>query len=274
MSFSNIIYQAKSLIQYYCSAKSIYQIHSPELYDLCINALDGEKVYYIQNQIEFKRSQLERSKESISFVELGAGTQSSTRQISEIAGSSLSSPWQCRIMFNLIDYYRPKHILEIGTSLGISTAYLAAANKNAQVIGLEGNPSSADKASSLLRDLQLRNAKVITGKFEDQLKPACDLLKTVDFAFIDGNHRKAPTLEYFKILLDYSHDQSILIFDDIHWSSDMEAAWQEIIAHPRVTYSLDLFYFGIVFLDPKFLSKGHISFIDSRYKPWQKYFSE
>lgn len=274
MSFNNNIHQAKELIKYYLRAKSIYQIHSPSIFNICLNALDGKKIYYFQNNIESQRQAYLQSKESIPFIEFGAGAQKNSRKISEIAKTSLSSPWQCRIMFNLIDYYKPKTILEIGTSIGISTAYLASANKNAQVIGLEGNPSSAKLTRLLMNKLNISNTRVEIGKFEDTLIDACELLKKLDFVFVDGNHRKQATSDYFEQLLPYCHSKSILVFDDIHWSLEMTEAWNDITNDDRVKYSLDLYYFGIIFLDPDFLSKSNISYIDSKYKPWQKYLSE
>ncbi len=274
MSYKNTVHQASKALKYYVQAKSIYQLHSPALYQLANNTLDASKAFYIQRNIETERQLLLASKEEIDFVEYGAGSINGKRKVAQIANSSLSSLWQCSIMFNLVEHLKPQTVLELGTSLGISSAYLAAAKKDAKIVSLEGNPSSAHIAKGIASKLNLNNLDIRIGSFDETLKQACDDLNTVDIAFLDGNHRKDPTIEYFELLLQYTNEKSVLIFDDIHWSPDMSAAWEYVQAHPRVTSTIDLFYFGIVILDPAFLDKQHISYIDAKYKPWQKYLSE
>jgi predicted O-methyltransferase YrrM len=81
----------------------------------------------------------------------------------------------------------------------------------------------------------------------------------LDLAFIDGNHRKQPTLQYFESLLMRSGKSTILIFDDVHWSAEMEAAWSEIMEHPAVTCTIDLFFIGLVFLNNDLKVKQHFA---------------
>ena len=76
-------------------------------------------------------------------------------------------------------------------------------------------------------------------------------------AYVDGNHRYEPTIRYFQLLLSHAHNDTILIFDDIHWSAEMEKAWKEIQQHPSVRCTVDLFYLGFVFLRDEFKVPQH-----------------
>ena len=97
------------------------------------------------------------------------------------------------------------------------------------------------------------------GDFASHLPGVLSQIKNVDLAFIDGNHRKAPTLDYFSQLLNYSNPSTILVFDDIHWSAEMEEAWAEIQHHPAVTLTIDLFFIGIVCINTDFKVKQHFA---------------
>ena len=83
-------------------------------------------------------------------------------------------------------------------------------------------------------------------------------LKTIDLAFIDGNHLEVPTITYFKECLHYANNDTLFIFDDIHWSQGMENAWENIKKHPKTTVTIDLFFVGIVFIKSE-LSKEHFT---------------
>jgi len=147
--------------------------------------------------------------------------------------------------------------LELGTSLGITTSYLAFANLSAQVITMEGAPTVADLAQKTFDRLNLKGIEVLKGNFNQTLPETLERIKTVDLVFIDGNHRKDPTLNYFHQLINHSTESTILIFDDIHWSSEMELAWKEIQQHPEVTLTIDLFFIGLVFFKKDFKAKQH-----------------
>jgi predicted O-methyltransferase YrrM len=155
----------------------------------------------------------------------------------------------------MVNYFKPKEILELGTSLGITASYLASANKGPQVTTLEGAATISTLAQQTFNAQQLTNIKLITGNFDDTLKDA--VTKNYDFVFIDGNHRKEPTLRYFQQLLSCVHNNSVMVFDDIHWSKEMEGAWEEIKNHSSVTLTVDLFFIGLVFFRKEQKEKEH-----------------
>ena len=159
----------------------------------------------------------------------------------------------------MVQYYKPHHIIELGTSFGMTTAYLAEGNKSATVHTFEGSSAIAQIAQAHFESLSLGNIHSYQGDFDVLLPSFLEASSTIDLAFIDGNHREKPTLQYFKQLLAKSTDDTILIFDDIHWSAEMERAWAEIKAYPAVTLSIDLFFIGIVFVKKDFKVKQHFS---------------
>jgi predicted O-methyltransferase YrrM len=162
-------------------------------------------------------------------------------------------------LFRMVQYYQPKTVLELGTSFGITTAYLAEGNKNATIFTCEGAKNIAQIAQQTFATLKLKNINITEGDFTTTLPPLLTAIKNIDFAFVDGNHRKAPTLNYFNQLLSVSHQSSILIFDDIHWSREMEEAWAQIQQQPTVTLTIDLFFIGIVIINHDIKVKQHFT---------------
>ncbi len=264
-----------SALSFYKRAKSVYQIHSPFLFEFCSQVLDESDRYYAYEYIETERQIFLQNDNEIDFLELGAGnTGINKRKISEISKTSLSSPWQCEILFKLAKFHKSETILEIGTSLGISCAYLAAGNRAAEVYTLEGNPSSLEIAQKLWDKLELDHICPILGNFDHTLDDTLSMISQVDLAFIDGNHREAATVDYFERILEKSSDQAILVIDDIYWSVGMQKAWDRIKNNKKVRATIDCYYFGIVFLDDRFKNQQHIAYIDAKYKIWQRYLSE
>jgi len=151
---------------------------------------------------------------------------------------------------------KPGRILEIGTSLGITTSYLACANPESRIITLEGCPELSRKAREHFRKLGIKNAEVMEGRFEDTLSKALDMLGGVDFVFIDGNHRKEAVLDYYAKCLAFSNNDTIMVIDDIHSTAEMEQAWEQIRQMKDIRISLDFFFSGWLFFR-KESSKQH-----------------
>jgi predicted O-methyltransferase YrrM len=157
----------------------------------------------------------------------------------------------------LAKHYQPKNVIELGTSLGITTAYLSKANSSAEIITIEGSTAIATIAEQNFQKLNCQNIEVTNGNFDNVLPTAISHLSSIDLAYIDGNHRFEPTLNYFEQLLTEKNNDSIFIFDDIHWSKEMERAWEKIQTHPAVRCTIDIFFLGFVFFRQEFKEKRH-----------------
>jgi predicted O-methyltransferase YrrM len=247
-------------INYYFKAETRQDVHSPFVYTFIEEVLRDKRTFYDFGKIENIRSQLLGRHEVISITDFGAGSLVHTkgeRKISDIARFAAKSPKYAQLLFRIVNYFQPQRILEMGTSLGISSAYLGLANPQAKLVTLEGCEPIAEIAKENFNQLQLKNIEQINGNFDSTLQIALQKLQRTDLAFIDGNHRQEPTLNYFEKILPTTHNDSVIIFDDIHWTKDMEAAWKEIKNHPAVKISLDLFFIGIVFFKKEFKEKQH-----------------
>ncbi len=159
----------------------------------------------------------------------------------------------------MVKYYKPETIIDIGTSFGTTTAYLATAQAASKVFTLEGSENIAAIAAKTFSNLDLKNIHLTEGSFDEQLSALLNSIDKVDFCLVDGNHSESPTLQYFDWLLKKINSNSIIVFDDIHWSKGMEQAWAKIKAYPEVRLSIDLFFAGIVFFKEDFKHKQHFT---------------
>ena len=235
-------------------------IHSPFIFEFITKVLNDEKTYPAYERVEHLRSQLLIDDRSLVVEDFGAGSSASNsnkRKISSIARNAAKSKKYAQLLYRIVQYYKPQIIVELGTSLGITTSYLSLANPSAKLITMEGSDAIAGLAQNNLKALELNNVELIKGNFDDTLSSLIYNLSSIDFAFVDGNHRKAPTLNYFNQLLSKSNPSSILIFDDIHWSKEMEEAWEQIKGHSSVTCTIDLFFIGILFFRQEIKEKQH-----------------
>ena len=179
---------------------------------------------------------------------MGAGAQEANQKsVAGIARRSAVSPKYGQLLSRLVHFTQPTTILELGTSLGIGSLYLNMARPSAQLVTLEGCQACADIAQNALLTQGCANARVVVGNFDQTLQPTLNKIEQLDFVWFDGNHRKEPTLQYFEQCLAKAGNNTVFVFDDIHWSAEMSSAWATIIRHPQITVSMDLFQLGIVF---------------------------
>lgn len=230
-------------------------IHSPFVFNLYNEVLNVKKEYYFFGPIESLRASYLNNQEEIDMIDLGAGSTlgvASKRKISKIASTSLQSPKNAALLFRLVDYFQPKNIMELGTSLGITTCYLAKASKKSNIISVEGNPALASIAQQGFQKLAIQNITCKSGSFDTHFLPSLNELKQVDFILFDGNHRLEPTMKYFEQSLPFITENTVFVFDDIYWSEEMKQAWQKIKGNSQVSITIDLFDMGLVFF-----RKGH-----------------
>jgi predicted O-methyltransferase YrrM len=234
-------------------------IHSPFVFRFIKNVLNDTNDYPEYKAVELLRKKLLAENTPVPVEDYGAGSSAgpSSKSVSSITALAAKSPKYGQLLFRIAKFYRPDYILELGTSLGISTSYLASADKNSVVVTGEGNHVLASMAKNNFHSQGLTNVRIVTGDFDNTLPQMVSGMPHIDLAFIDGNHRKKPTLQYFHELLTKVSPSSIIIFDDIHWSTEMESAWSQIKAHPSVMLTIDLFFVGIIFFRPEFKVKQH-----------------
>ena len=233
-------------------------MHSPFVFEFITKVLNDKTKYPEYEKGESLRNKLLNDQTILSVEDFGAGSsisKTNQRTVSSIANNAAKSKKPGQLLFRMIKFYQPTTIVELGTSLGITTSYLSLARSEARLITMEGAKEIAEVAKQNFQSLELKNVELIEGNFDNTLSPVVRGLSSVDFSFIDGNHRKEPTERYFKELLTKTNNDSILVFDDIHWSSEMEEAWETIKEHEAVRCTIDLFFIGIVLFRKEFKEK-------------------
>ncbi len=162
-----------------------------------------------------------------------------------------------RLLYNTAQYFNAQNILELGTGTGISTLYLGATGAK-QLVSLEGNQELLQVAHEQVNKLKLGNVSLVLGDFDSTISTTLGKMGSIDMVFIDGDHQKDSTIRYYEAILPFTYNDSIIIFDDINWSPDMQLAWQNIIARPEVTLSLDFYRMGMVFFRKEIRQPQHL----------------
>lgn len=232
------------------TARTRHGVHSPFVYKLIDEVIYDRKPKIIYREVEQLRSALLHDERVISITDLGAGSQLNNnrkKQVKVLAANALKPAKLAQLIHRLANEFQPRNIIELGTCLGITTAYLAKAAPDARIITIEGCPQTAAVAGENLAKAEIDNVKLEVGNFDDILPGVLANEQHLDFFFIDGNHRKEATLNYFELALSKSSERTLMIFDDIYWSKGMKEAWATIKNHPQVTVTIDLFWIGLVF---------------------------
>lgn len=245
-----MFFQIQSYINFLWKSKNQHGVHSPFVFDLVTKCFYDRNNYQEYAILNSYRKSLLRNKNVIEVTDFGAGSRifkSDKRQISAIAKNAGISQDRAQLLFRVTQYFAPNSILEIGTSLGLATSALSLGNKNAQITTLEGCPNTLMVSENQFEEFHLWNIHPIMNEFSSYFNSFDFRHSTFDFIYFDGNHSKQATLEYFERLLPTVTNETVWIFDDIHWSPDMEAAWEIIKTHPKVKVTIDTFQWGIVF---------------------------
>lgn len=251
-------HQITSYIEYWLNAVDKHSLHAPFVYELYTTVIKKNEGVTTYGDIEALRQKLIHSNESLRVTDLGAGSavsKNDTRQISTIARHGITKPKYAQLIHRISCFLDVKHVVELGTALGINTLYMAR-KPDVHVDTFEGDPGLCRIAREIFKGEDKKNINLIEGNIDDTLPNFIMDSPPIDLAFIDANHRFASTMNYFELLIKKAHKASCFIFDDIHWSKDMENAWKQITEHYSVTLSLDLYQLGLIFFNPE-LRKQH-----------------
>jgi predicted O-methyltransferase YrrM len=240
----------KSYLKFLWNSKNQHGVHSPFVFNLVTKCFYDKANYPEYKTLKEYRNSLIQNKNTIEVTDFGAGSRvfkSNTRQIAKIAKTAGISPKRAELLFRIVRYFQPTSILEIGTSLGLATSALSLGNPKAKITTLEGCSNTLFQGQSQFQKFNLTNIESVVTEFESYLKNCKPSTVSYKLIYFDGNHSKKATLDYFELLLPTITNETVWIFDDIHWSKDMEEAWEIIKQHSRVTLTIDTFQWGLVF---------------------------
>ena len=279
------LYRVSSWLKHQLTARNTggHGVHSPYLFEWVRMVMSDKNTYYVWDEIEEIRQEMLKDTRELEFVDYGSGKlkgeNGERRRVCDIAKGSLARRKDAQLLARLVGWLgRPLltsplrggigdeasedrkglTIVELGTSLGVTTAYLAAMDSRNKVVTYEGCPAVAEVARANWEKLGLSNIACVVGEITvDSLQFAVDRLSGIDVAFIDANHTCEATLTYFNALASRVHEKSVVVVDDIHYNEDMEKAWKAICADERVTTTMDLYRMGLVFFDKHYWRKHY-----------------
>ena len=237
-------------INFIKTAGNLHNLHSPFMYHLATKCLYDHHSYPEYQILKEYQKILLKDNKLINVQDYGAGSRifkTQKRRIKDIAQIAGSSSADMKRLFRLVKYFQPKHILELGTSLGKATLAMALGNPEATIISVEGDSELSKYTQKLLSKFQITNVRIINKEFKDFFEENKSNNTKWDLVYMDGNHRLAPTLQYFDCLQSHLHNDSVVIVDDIYWSEEMKQAWETLKQHPNVRQSIDTFFFGVLF---------------------------
>lgn len=255
---SSYLYHTYKFLQHSLTARHSYGfgIHSPYIYHFTKFIVYEKNPFYVFPAIEALRDSLKKDDRVISVTDFGTG-RGGDKRVKSIAGKSLKSPKFGQLLFRIANFCKCNVILELGTSLGLTTAYFATTNEKCRCVTMEGCSQTAKIARDNFDKLQLNNIELVIGDIDENLPSLVKSIDCIDLLFIDANHRSEAVLRYFEECLPKIHDKSVVIIDDIYWSKDMEFAWKTIKNRKEVTATIDLFQVGIVFFNPELHKKNY-----------------
>ncbi|WP_445722019.1 O-methyltransferase [Flavobacterium sp.] len=242
----------KSYLKFLWQSKNEHGVHSPFVYDLVTKCFYDKTNYSEYAILNNYRKSLLTNKNTIEVTDFGAGSRvfkSNTREVSKIAKTAGITSKNAELLFRIVNYFQPKNTLEIGTSLGLATSALSLGNLKTKITSLEGCPNTLSIAKNHIQNSSINkdNIHFINTEFTQYLSSYNTQPTNYNFIYFDGNHSKKATLKYFELLLPTITNETVWIFDDIHWSKEMEEAWETIKKHATVKITIDTFQWGIVF---------------------------
>ncbi len=269
MTNSGLMNKARQIICYLshflnaADRKKCNRHHNEFIRDFTRSVLFDNKWYHDYGLIESHRKELEKDKTLIEVNDFGAGSRiicSRYKTIANIARHSSVNSKSGRLLYRMAHFYKPGVIIELGTSLGISTLYLSLGCASATVTTIEADSNLAALASEYFLNQGLTRISIINKKFDNALQMFPEIIKEKTIVFIDGNHQEQAVINYVSFFSQRLQIGSIIILDDIYWSAGMQKAWKKIKANKQYPLTIDLFYLGIIFFQENVKENYQIRF--------------
>ena len=181
-----------------------------------------------------------------------------TRSISEIVKRESIRPKHGALLFRLTNYFKSKNILQIGTTMGLSTLYLTSYATGLKCIALENVPEFATIARQAFAKEGRNPVDLRIGNYKDLLPQALNDINSLDFVFFNTLYEQHNNLWLFNECMKYAHNDTVFVFEGIKASRKMRELWEEICACPEVTVTLDLYSLGIVLFNKKLHKRDYI----------------
>lgn len=235
-----------------------YGVHSPFVFNLITKVIEERCSYYSFYDIELIRKQLLFRDDIIAYPDKQQKGKLRRRTVGEIVEREAIKPKHGALLFRLANYFKPQSILQLGSSMGLSTLYLTSYASGLKCIALENIPEFAPIARIAYEKGARNPVDLRTGSNKELLPQALEELKQVDFVFFNTLYEQPDNVWLFNECTKYVHDGSLFVFEGIKASRKMREFWKEICACPEVTVTIDLYSMGIVFFNKKLHKRNYI----------------
>jgi predicted O-methyltransferase YrrM len=245
-----VLHKVFSYLKFFWKSKNEHGVHSPFVFELVTKCFYDKKKYPEYKLINEYRNKLLANNNTLEVTDFGAGSKvfnSNTRKISLIVKNAGISAKKALLLYRIVQYFKPDTVLEIGTSVGLAISAISVASSNSKITSLEGCKQTQTVAKNMFQEFGWENTQFITTEFSVFFKNPDLKTKKYQLIYFDGNHSKKATLDYFEQLLPTVSNESVWIFDDIHWNKEMEIAWEIIQKRAEVSVSIDIYQWGLVF---------------------------
>lgn len=241
--------------------RSGHGIHSPFVFDLVTRVFRNKTDADIVCIIEKTRKKMLNDKRTIEVTDFGTGAENrktNSIRVSQIAKRSPVTLKYGLLLSKLASEFGGNGIIEFGTSLGISTMFIASATSDTKVYSMEASSAVADIAKENLDSAGFTNYEIFTGDFDSVLPYVFEKCKNPGLVFIDGNHRKEPLLRYISKIAEVTDRKAVIVIDDINYSKEICEAWGEIKNLETVSVTIDMHRMGLVFMREGITPKNYI----------------
>jgi predicted O-methyltransferase YrrM len=265
-------HQLKEALRFYRRAVTGNHLHAPVAYSLWEALCNDKRWYYAFSEVETLRDELSHNHHSIDILDLGAGSRtglSAQRKISDLVKNAAITSRDGRRLFRLVQWFQPKGMIELGTSLGISTLYQAHAARYTPFWSLEGCPETARLANKYLRRFDVPQVQLVQASFDIGLPTILQNGQEIDYWYVDGNHQLESTLAYWETFLEHAPQRSVFVLNDLYWSEGMTEAWNQIRQDTRCQMTIDLFSLGVAVRHPNIELKQDYAWVPRWSKPWR-----
>jgi predicted O-methyltransferase YrrM len=244
-----MLYRQRKYLRFLLKANNQHGVHSPFVYQLITQCFYKKTPKNLWRKYLNARQEVfdhQKKNKVTAFAVESKVFKNNERPVSNVVNLVGISNKKAKILIKTISYFKPKNILEIGTSLDLETTAIKIGNKNAAITTLESCPKKSIMGQELFEKNNFNAIEILNSDFS-KADPKYTQNKQFDCVFFDRNQTKQATLNYFEECLKTIHNDSIFIFDAIYWTAEIQEAWSFIKKHPKVTVTIDVFYFGIVF---------------------------
>lgn len=238
-----------------------YGVHSPFVYALITKVIEEQHPYYCYQDIDKLRKQYLFRTDAVTYPDRRGSNRQHRVPIGRLLKREAITARKGMLLFRLANYYKPVHLLQIGSSYDFSAVYLSAYAKGLSFHVLEAVSAFVPVSREMYGKAAFNPITLHTGDYETTLPGVLKDLRSVDLVFFNTCHEQNDPVRLFRECIKQASPQAIFIFNEIKSNRLMRACWQEVCASSGVTVTVDLYTIGIAFCDPKLHKRTYKAYL-------------